>query len=104
VAGIVAREMKSSLIGESAEPATIARIEAELTAVPQVRRVIHMLTQHIGPDELLVGAKLEFEPGLSVAEIAAAIDDAERRVRAAVPIARVMYLEPDLYREPVPTA
>jgi divalent metal cation (Fe/Co/Zn/Cd) transporter len=94
--------MKSSLIGESAEPATIERIQAELTAVPQVQRVIHMLTQHIGPDELLVGAKLEFAPGLSVADVAATIDACENRVRAAVPIAKVIYLEPDLYREPAP--
>jgi cation diffusion facilitator family transporter len=103
VAILVAREMKSSLIGESAEPTTLALLEAEITGTPNVRRIIHMLTQHIGPDELLVGAKLEFEPGLSVAELATAIDACETRVRTAVPIARVIYLEPDLYREPAPT-
>jgi cation diffusion facilitator family transporter len=99
VAVLVAREMKSSLIGESAEPVMLARIEAELTGAPHVRRIIHMITQHIGPDELLVGAKLEFDPDLSIPELAAAIDACEQRVRAAVPIARVMYLEPDFYRE-----
>jgi hypothetical protein len=54
---------------------------------------------HLGPEELLVAAKVALAPGLSMAQVAAAIDDAEVRVRARVPIARPMYLEPDLYRD-----
>ena len=104
VAIVVATEMKSSLIGESATPETIERIEAEITVSPDVRRVIHMLTQHIGPDELLVAAKVDFDPRLSMEELAAAIDATEARIRAAVPIARVVYLEPDLFRAPAPSA
>jgi cation diffusion facilitator family transporter len=100
IAILLATEMKSLLIGESARPETIERIEKELLEGPEVRRVIHMLTQHIGPDELLVAAKLEFDPALSVRELTAAIDACEKRVRTAVPIARVMYLEPDLLVEP----
>jgi hypothetical protein len=57
-----------------------------------------MRTQHLGPDELLVAAKIEFDPGLGVPALAGAIDAAEGRIRAAVPIARVIYLEPDLLR------
>ncbi len=68
-----------------------------------MRRIIHMLTQHIGPDELLVAAKVEFDPALSLPELASAIDEAERRIREAVPIASVVYLEPDLFREPAPS-
>ena len=59
-----------------------------------------MRTEHLGPDELLVGAKIEFAPELSASELAAAIDEAEARVRQAVPEARIMYLEPDVYRAP----
>jgi divalent metal cation (Fe/Co/Zn/Cd) transporter len=55
-------------------------------------------TLQLGPEELLVGAKVEFDPALSFAEVAQAIDEAERRVRAKVPSARVIYLEPDRYR------
>jgi divalent metal cation (Fe/Co/Zn/Cd) transporter len=62
-----------------------------------VRRLIHMRTLHLGPDELLVAAKIELAPSLSSAGIAAAINGAEARVRKAVPIARVIYLEPDLF-------
>jgi divalent metal cation (Fe/Co/Zn/Cd) transporter len=59
-------------------------------------------TLQLGPDELLVGAKVELDPALSFAEVAEAIDAAERRVRAAVPSARVIYLEPDCYRAGAP--
>jgi divalent metal cation (Fe/Co/Zn/Cd) transporter len=60
--------------------------------------VIHMRTLHIGPEELLVAAKIGVDDAASAGDVARAIDDAERRVRDAVPIARVIYLEPDLDR------
>jgi divalent metal cation (Fe/Co/Zn/Cd) transporter len=63
-----------------------------------VRRLIHVKTEHLGPDELLVAAKLEFAPDLSVDQLADAIDEAETALRDAVPIARVVYIEPDVYR------
>jgi divalent metal cation (Fe/Co/Zn/Cd) transporter len=66
-----------------------------------VDRVIHLRTMHLGPEELLVGAKLAMPAGSALPDIAAAIDAAEARVRAAVPIARVIYLEPDLDRSVV---
>jgi divalent metal cation (Fe/Co/Zn/Cd) transporter len=69
---------------------------------PAVRRLIHLRTLHLGPDELLVGAKVEFDPALSLAEAAEAIDEAEQRVRAIVPSARIIYLELDCYRTGAP--
>jgi len=102
IAVFLAIEMKSLLMGEAAEPETIARIVGELEAAPEVRSVIHLLTQHLGPDDLLVAAKLELDPALDVPGVAGAIDAAEARVREAVPAARVMYLEPDLRREAAP--
>jgi divalent metal cation (Fe/Co/Zn/Cd) transporter len=75
----------------------VAAIGAALIDGPAVRRLIHRRTLHLGPDELLVGAKVEFDPALSLAEAAEAIDEAERRVRAVVPSARIIYLEPDCY-------
>jgi divalent metal cation (Fe/Co/Zn/Cd) transporter len=96
VAIVLALEMQSLLLGEAADPATLARIEAALAEAPNVRRLIHILTQHIGPEELLVAAKLEFTPELTVAELAASIDEAERRIRATLPFAASVYLEPAL--------
>ncbi len=64
---------------------------------PGVDRVIHLRTQYLGPDELLVGMKVAVRGGDTAAEVADAIDALEARVRAAVPIARVIYIEPDIY-------
>ncbi len=96
IAIVLAIEMKSLLIGEAATPDMVSRIQVELEQGAEVHRVIHMLTQHLGPEELLVGARVEFDPSLSMSELAGAIDACEARVRAAVPIATVIYLEPDL--------
>ncbi|MEU4767831.1 cation diffusion facilitator family transporter [Actinosynnema sp. NPDC023794] len=97
IAVILIVEMKSLLIGEGAAPAELDVITGEL-ASGQVQRVIHIKTQYIGPDELLVAAKIALNPGLSITEVAEAIDAAEQRVRAKVPAARLIYLEPDLDR------
>ncbi|MCU1689618.1 MAG: cation diffusion facilitator family transporter, partial [Jatrophihabitantaceae bacterium] len=65
---------------------------------PGVERIIHLRTLHLGPDELLVAAKVAMPAGATLTEVAAAIDAAEARIRAAAPVARVIYLEPDLDR------
>jgi len=98
IAVVVAIEMKSSLIGEAADAETIERITAELESSPRVRSVIHLITQHLGPDDLLVAAKVDFGPSLTTDLLAQEIDACEARIRAAVPIARVVYIEPDLRR------
>ncbi len=97
IAIILIVEMKSLLIGEGATPDELDAICDELAA-GQVQRVIHIRTQYLGPEELLVAAKIALAPGLALEEIAQAIDDAEQRVRDKVPNARLIYLEPDLDR------
>ena len=76
-------------------------IEAALLATTHVDRVIHLRTQYLGPEEMLVGAKIALAPGTDLATVAAAIDAAEAAVRAAVPAADIIYLEPDLDRSAV---
>ncbi len=93
-------ETKSLLVGEGASPEAVRRIEAALLAEPQVERVIHMRTLHLGPDELLVAAKIAVRHDATAEDVAATIDAAEGRVREAEPIARVIYLEPDIDRAP----
>lgn len=97
VALVLAIEMKGLLIGESASRASVEQIRAALPG-EGITRVIHLKTLHLGPDELLVAAKVAVDPALGLPEVARAIDAAEVRVRAVVPIARQMYLEPDLDR------
>ena len=100
IAIVLIVETKSLLIGEGANPAVLDTIVAELTG-GRVQRVIHIRTQYLGPEELLVAAKIALMPELSTAEVAAAIDEAEARVRAKVAEARLIYLEPDLDRSTV---
>jgi len=99
VAVILAIEMKSLLIGESADAEVEHAIVAALEDGPEVDRVIHLRTLHLGPETLLVAAKIAVSRDQSAAAVIAGIDKAERRVRAAVPIAEVIYLEPDLYQD-----
>jgi cation diffusion facilitator family transporter len=98
VAAVLAVETKSLLLGESATPNQVALIERALVSVPEVECVIHMRTVHIGPEELLVAAKIGVRPDVTAEHLTTAIDVAEASVRAAVPIAKVIYLEPDIYR------
>jgi cation diffusion facilitator family transporter len=97
VAAVLAVEMNSLLIGEAASRDDVLAIERALVG-PGVERIIHMKTLHLGPEELLVAAKLAVGRHATAESVARTIDDAERRVRAAVPIARVIYLEPDIDR------
>ncbi|MGH3466992.1 MAG: cation diffusion facilitator family transporter [Thermocrispum sp.] len=99
IAVILVIEMKSLLIGEGSSPTELDTITGELEASEKVQRVIHIKTQYIGPEELLVAAKVALEPGLALADVARTIDLAEARVREKVPAARLIYLEPDLDRE-----
>jgi divalent metal cation (Fe/Co/Zn/Cd) transporter len=91
-------EMKSLLIGESASPSVRETIARTIRSTTHVRSLIHLRTEHLGPDELLVGVKVELDPELTVPELADVIDDIEAAVRAAVPAARVIYVEPDVTR------
>jgi cation diffusion facilitator family transporter len=97
IAIVLMIETKSLLIGESASPDAVARIRAALVG-EGIDRIIHMRTMHLGPEELLVAAKIAVARTTTLDKVAAAIDHAERRIRAAEPIARVIYLEPDLDR------
>jgi len=98
IATILAVEMRSLLIGESARVPLYTEIKSAMESSPHVEAVIHLRTQHFGPDELLVGAKVAFDPGLTFTELADAINELERRVRVVAPIAHPMYIEPDIPR------
>lgn len=97
VAVVLGIETKSLLVGEGASADDHACILAAFNGHPQVEAVIHMKTLYLGPDELLVAAKIAVPKAARAVELAAAIDAIEADVRAAVPVARVIYLEPDIY-------
>jgi cation diffusion facilitator family transporter len=99
IAIFLAAEMKGLLIGESADAAVQERIRRTVGADADVRRLIHLRTQHLGPEELLVGGKVEFADNLTSEEVAAAVNRIETAIRAEVPMAELIYLEPDVHRD-----
>lgn len=99
IALVLAAETKSLLLGEAAGLDQIAKIRAAVVDGDVVTGVIHMRTLHLGPEELLVAAKIAVQHDDTATQVARAIDAAEARIREAVPIARVIYLEPDIYNE-----
>ena len=100
IAVVLAAETRSMLLGEGATPEHVDALRAALVG-PGVVSVIHLRTLHLGPEELLVAAKIEVGPVASAADVAAAVEAAEARARAAVPLTTVIYLEPDLPRSVV---
>jgi cation diffusion facilitator family transporter len=97
IAVVLAIEMKSLLIGEAVTPEYEEQIRAAISNGPEVRRIIHLRTMHLGPDDVLVAAKLELACDTMPA-LAGAIDTVEARVRASVPVAKLIFIEPDIYR------
>ncbi|WP_436794972.1 cation diffusion facilitator family transporter [Actinospongicola halichondriae] len=98
IAIVLAVEMKSLLMGESATVADQRAIRAAIEEHPAVDSLIHMRTQHLGPEELLVAAKIDFGDSLDMEDLATAVDDVERAIRASVTHTQVIYLEPDVRR------
>jgi cation diffusion facilitator family transporter len=97
VAVVLATETKSLLIGESATTEDVAKIEAAIVDGDDIERIIHMRTLHLGPEELLVAVKVGVASTARADDVARAIDAAEKRIRAAVPISNLIYIEPDIY-------
>ena len=97
VAITLAVETKSLLLGESASLEAVHKIEAALAGSPGVQRIIHMKTLHLGPEEVLVAAKIAVGESTSASDVAQTIDTAEVNIRAAEPMVTALYLEPDIY-------
>ncbi|AEM87726.1 cation diffusion facilitator family transporter [Streptomyces violaceusniger] len=103
IALVLAAETKSLLLGEAADVTEVTKIREAVVDGETVTGLIHMRTLHLGPEELLVAAKIAVQHDDTAVEVARAIDAAEARIREAVPIARVIYLEPDILRTSTPT-
>lgn len=97
IAVVLAIETKSLLIGEGANPEDVRKIEQAVLAGGTIERIIHMKTLHLGPEELLVAVKIAVPRTERADDLARHIDETEVRIREAVPIARVIYIEPDIY-------
>jgi cation diffusion facilitator family transporter len=96
VAIVLAVETKSLLLGESAVDEQEALIEAALADSDGIGEILNMRTLHVGPEELLIAVKIAVTDTESAADVARAINSAEVRIRAAVPGARYVFIEPDI--------
>lgn len=94
IAVVLIVEMRSLLLGEGADPRDMVRLRDAIASAPRVQRLVQVKTQHFGPDELLVAARVDFADDLTTEGLAAAIEDLERRIREAVPCADPVYIEP----------
>ena len=97
VAALLAMETSSLLLGEGVSTDELATIKSALVG-PGVDAVIHVRTMYVGPEEVMVAAKIAVSPTESAREVTEAIDAAEVRVRAALPVAKLIFLEPDIAR------
>ncbi len=98
IAAILAVKLKSHLIGEAALPSEVAKIETAITSHAKVLHLINLRTEHVGPEELIVAAKVEFEHSLSVADLSDVVNELEVLVRHSVPMALFIFIEPDISR------
>ena len=86
--------MRSLLLGEGADARDMVRLRESIESAPHVQRLVQVKTQHFGPDELLVTARVDFSDELTTEQLTTVIEDLERRVREAVPYADPIYIEP----------
>ena len=98
IAIVLAIEMSSLLLGEAAAPERVQRIKDLVNAHTTSGSLIHIRTLHLGPDDILVAAKVAFDPRLSLSEVATAIDELEVEIRATMPEAKMLFIEPDVQR------
>jgi divalent metal cation (Fe/Co/Zn/Cd) transporter len=104
IAIVLAIEMASLLVGEAAAPEVVETIRSILGGHREVVRVIALRTQHVGPDDIMVNTKLEFDPTLTVARLSEVVNEIEVELRAAEPRARTIFIEPDVFRKPEASA
>ena len=98
IAIVLGVETKSLLVGEGATQSDYDRIVDAINAGTEIEKIIHMKTLYLGPDELMVAAKIALNTDKPLREAADDINAIEARIREAVPVARVVYIEPDVYR------
>lgn len=97
IAIVLAIEMASLLVGEAATPEVVERIRAVLAAHPSVSRVIALRTQHLGPEDVMVNAKLEFDPTMLAPQVAQVVNELEVSLRTAMPEVHTIFIEPDVF-------
>ncbi|HEY1552061.1 MAG TPA: cation diffusion facilitator family transporter [Kofleriaceae bacterium] len=95
VATFLAREVKSLLVGEAADPALRAKVDEIARTVPAIERVLALIAVQQGPGEIMVALKLQLRAELTTKGVVDAINEFEQRLKANVPEVRWSFIEPD---------
>lgn len=103
IAVVLAIEMKSLLVGERASESDEEKISHAIKSVDAIERLIHLRTLQMGPDEVLVAAKIALKKELDFIAVAQVIDVTETRIREALPAAEIVYLEPAVFSDSSPS-
>ena len=96
IAIILAREMHSLIIGEAASETDRLKIVSVIENNKQVVELVEMRTQHLGPDEILIGVRIAFRETLQTKEIAQLINQLENDIRVELDNAGPIFIEPEL--------
>jgi cation diffusion facilitator family transporter len=97
IAFFVARETKSLLIGEAATKESQDLIKKLVSETEGIESLMSMRSMQLGEDEFLVALKIQWRAGLPVEVVSRHTNDLESRIRAAVPRARYIFVEPDTF-------
>jgi cation diffusion facilitator family transporter len=96
VAAFMSLETKSLLIGEAASPEVVAGvrklIETEAAASGAIKRVHAIRTMHLGPQDVLLTARIDFDDAVSAAKVEGIVGDLERAIKARYPEIRQLFL------------
>ena len=96
VAVFLGREIKSLLLGESADPEIEAAVRATADDHGDIDRVLHVVTVQQGPGEVMVAVKVSFKEKLPVDDVCRSINDFEAKLRKVRPEIRWLFVEPDI--------
>jgi cation diffusion facilitator family transporter len=94
VAYSLGRTNMHMLIGRAADPDEQRVITREIESTPGVDQVLELLTMHLGPEELIVAAKVAFTDDISADEAEDLADGLDRRLRERLPLIRHVFLDP----------
>ena len=101
VAGVLGLEMKSLLIGEAVGLVEEKLIKEDIRSFVEVKGIVHMRTLHLAPDEVLLAVKITLSGELSMQEVGSLIDKIEGKIRKSNKAIKLIYIEPDVFKEKI---
>ena len=87
-------DSRDLLIGESADPRVLQMIRDEICSTPGVDDLLELLTMHLGPDHMIVAARVALDDELSADRAEDLADEIDRRLAQKLPVAAHVFIDP----------